>query len=120
MFRVHGEDTLDALVVPHAPARRIQSAAIEEVQLVRDEIANLAWEIESRVSNGVADSTDGRTSGGAVEEHLRTIADGAAPERPLQQNDAHLAYKLATRTWFRSCRSRPTRGSCCDTLRFRA
>jgi hypothetical protein len=96
MFRIHGDGVLDGLVVPHAPARRTQSAALEEVQLVRDEIANLAWAIESRVSNGVADSTDGRTSAFAVEAHLRAAAGAATPEHPLQQNDAHLQYRLAT------------------------
>lgn len=96
MFRIHGEGVLSALVVPHAPARRIQSSAIEEVQLVRDEIANLVWAIESRVSNGVADSADGRTSALAIETHLGAAASAAALELPLQQNDAHLIYKLAT------------------------
>lgn len=96
MFRVHGEAALDALVVPHAPGRRIQSSAIEEVQLVRDEIANLAWAIEARVSNGVADSIDGKSSALALEAQLRAAAGVGALERPLQQNSAHLAYKLAT------------------------
>lgn len=96
MFRVHGDTPLDALVVPHAPTRRVQSTAIEEVQLVRDEVANLGWAIEARVSNGVADAMDGRAAALAVEVHLRVLAGGGSPERPLQQNDAHLAYKLAT------------------------
>jgi hypothetical protein len=96
LFRIHGDGSLGALLVPHAPARRVQSTAIEEVQLVRDEVANLAWAIEARVSDGIAGSIDGRASAIAVEEHLRALAPGAAPERPLQQNDAHLAYKLAS------------------------
>lgn len=96
LFRIHGDGSLGALLVPHAPARRVQSTAIEEVQLVRDEVANLAWAIEARVSNGVADSIDGRASALAVEDHLRALAGSTVPDRPLQQNDAHLSYKLAT------------------------
>ena len=96
LFRIRGDGSLHALLVPHAVARRVQSTALEEVQFVRDELANLAWAIEARVSDGIADSTDGRASAVAIEQRLRALAGEGALERPLQDNAAHLAYRLAT------------------------
>lgn len=96
LFRIHGDASLPALLVPHAPARRVQSTAIEEVQFVRDEVGNLAWAVETRVNDGVADSMDGRAAALVVEDHLRALAGAGTPIAPRQVNDAHLAYRLAT------------------------
>lgn len=96
LFRVRGDGSLDALLVPHAHGRRVQGTSIEEVQFVRDEVANLVWAIEARVSDGVSNSMDGRTSAVAIEQRLRALAGGTSSTTAVQRNDADRAYRLAT------------------------
>jgi hypothetical protein len=82
----------DLLLLAPVAGQLITSEPVEEVLLLRDEMANLAWAVERRY--------EGETGAAAerLEEHTRALPDLAAPDQ-----DATLRYRLGTevpRYWF--------------------
>jgi hypothetical protein len=69
------------LLVPPPPAGGLESDAIEEVALVRDELANLVWAIEVKVPAPIG-------GGRAVDRHL---AHSVPPPPPAAAGDAEAA-----------------------------
>jgi hypothetical protein len=74
---------LDGLLLPHTAAHGIVGPPVEEVRLLRDEMANLVWAIEARIEGG-----DG-SAFARVEEDARAA--------PPPTSGAGLAYRLQTR-----------------------
>jgi hypothetical protein len=82
MFAVSGDAPDHVLLLPPAAARAQTSEPIEQVLLVRDEAANLAWGVE-RLVQGVAGATIDRVSASPP-------SPAVAPSRPLPR------YRLGT------------------------
>lgn len=84
MFRVSGAEP-ELLVVPSVAAGGLEGAPLEEVLLVRDETANLAWALERRVVGAAGVSTERYEDGRARR----------AAEPPPQDDPPMPAYRLA-------------------------
>lgn len=54
------------LLFPPTVSRCEESAPIEEVQFLRDEMANMLWGVETRINDGCGNSMDGQTLSDAV------------------------------------------------------
>lgn len=80
------------LWVPPATVKTHESVPIEEVYLLRDEIANLVWALETKVANQVGRALDGHTFAVA----LRTLLEQLDPTPPaLPAPAVALHYTLA-------------------------
>src|SRR5436305_15012282 len=65
---------LSLLIMPSVP--KIQEGnSIEEVQLVRDEVANMVWGIEARIPLPSGDSIPGREAAQDTLKHLKRIIE---------------------------------------------
>lgn len=71
-----------------ALAQTAESPPLEEVALIRDEMANVVWGVERRVQNAAGDSVDRH------EEHQQRVAGQQRVETDF--DDAQLLYRLAT------------------------
>ncbi len=85
MFRVTGAEP-ELLVVAPVAAGGLEGAPLEEVLLVRDEMANLAWAIERRIVGSAGASVDRYER-----DRARRAAAPPAPEGPPLP-----AYRLAS------------------------
>jgi hypothetical protein len=73
MFTLHTDDTSatsDIFLLPPTSPHRLESAAIEDVVLLRDEMANLAWAVERSF-----EGDDGRSADRARRSHQPPITD---------------------------------------------
>jgi len=68
---------LDLFLLPAAPAQVLESPAVEEVRLLRDEMANLAWAVEALV-----ESPAGRPVDVAEQDRIERGAEPAPPPPP--------------------------------------
>jgi len=85
-------DVSDLLFLAPVAGQLITSEPVEEVMLLRDEMANMAWAVERRYEGETGAAADRH------EEHTRALPDRAAPEQ-----DAPLRYRLGTEVpahWF--------------------
>ena len=88
--------TVPGLLCPPTLQRVEQGAPIEEVQFLRDEMANMVWGVEEKVSDGCGGSLDSRSRSDSVisiidEERKVDDSDVVKPE------DADYAYLLQNR-----------------------
>jgi hypothetical protein len=81
VLSVAGGGIFDALFLPEQPGRAVTGPPLEEVQLLIDEVANLAWAIE-RVTQGASGEPFRRTD--------------PVPPLPQARPDADLTYVLQT------------------------
>jgi hypothetical protein len=82
----------DLFFLPPVANQIITSEPVEEVLMLRDEMANLAWAVERRYEGETGAAVE------RVEEMTRTM-----PERPTPGEDATLTYTLGTTVppyWF--------------------
>jgi hypothetical protein len=84
----------DRLFVPAVVPTGLTSAPVEAVALVRDEVANMVWGIETTVR--LADGSSRRGREVAQELHARYQAAVTAPPPTTPANDAALRYTLMT------------------------
>ena len=79
----------DRLFLPPVLGASLQGRPVEEVHLLRDEMANLAWAVEHKVEN---------VRGRACDRHERYLATRPAPATlaAAVPGDADLAYRLLT------------------------
>lgn len=71
----------------------LQSEPVEQVNLVRDEMANMVWGIEEIVPDGISAGVRGRERVHTLEAYLRQLAD---PDTfSGQPNPAELQYRLS-------------------------
>jgi hypothetical protein len=75
----------DALLVPPVLAAGLQGRDLEEVLLLRDETANLAWAVERRVEG----------QNGAPVDRAQAAYEAAGPAPPPPEPTGTLAYRLA-------------------------
>jgi hypothetical protein len=83
------------LLLPSNP--KIQEGdPLEEVYLVRDEMANMVWGIETKIPLLSGQAKTGREAAFELENHFKRIvaAEGPAPTIPTIENDAKIRYQL--------------------------
>lgn len=95
-YEVDDFKTGDGLLIPPTLQRVEQGAPIEEVQFLRDEMANMVWGVEERVSDGCGGSLDSRSRSDKVlaiidEERMVDDSDVRAPQ------DADYSYIIQNR-----------------------
>lgn len=88
--------TYPGLLIPPTLQRVEQGAPIEEVQFLRDEMANMVWGVEERVSDGCGGSQDSRSRSDKVfsiidEERSVNDSDVISPK------DADYSYLIENR-----------------------
>jgi hypothetical protein len=62
------------LYIPAITNRYLQSELKEEINFIRDEMANLVWAIENIVPNGLGEGVEGRSLAQQVENWLKVLA----------------------------------------------
>lgn len=86
------------LVIPSAPKIH-EGAPLEAAELIRDEVANMVWGIETRVPLPHGQSRFGRRAGHETRRYFKRLIEeaGAAPDPvdPLE-NDAAWRYQVMT------------------------
>ncbi|WP_297335951.1 hypothetical protein [Algoriphagus sp.] len=61
------------ILLPPVVARTMESEPIEEIKLIRDEMANLVWAIESQIPDGLGGSIDGYETARNLQELLEKL-----------------------------------------------
>lgn len=84
------------LFVPPAVVRTMESDPLEQIGLLRDEMANMVWGIEKMVPNGMGGSMDGNQAGRRLYDYLASITPETTPPTPPLVNDASIQYQLGT------------------------
>jgi hypothetical protein len=87
---------LSLFVVPSVPKIQ-ESEPVEAVQVVRDEMANMVWGIETRVMLPSGESKAGRSAALDSRRYFqRLVEEGppGPPPPPLIENDAAIRYRL--------------------------
>ncbi|MFC3552160.1 hypothetical protein ACFOLC_14235 [Lysobacter cavernae] len=77
----------DVLFLPPVADRALEGAPLEQLLLVRDEMANLAWGIEKKVQGA---------SGEPIERGLEAARLAMRQQLTLETGDPQLVYRLAT------------------------
>jgi hypothetical protein len=86
-----GTDVSDLFFLPPIVGPVLTSGVVEDVLLLRDEMANLAWAVERRYEGGVGEATE------RIEEHIRQRPAAPTP------GEGALEYRLGTSVpthWF--------------------
>lgn len=100
LFQLHnpalgiGQQNDSCLLVPAIIDDLQKSKPIEEINFLRDEMANLVWAVENIVPDGLGAGVAGDETAEAVQRHLSTIAGSATPENLI--NEAKVSYQLAS------------------------
>lgn len=96
MFKLANKGAEDGrLFVPSVTSHQIESAPVESVSFVRDEVANMVWGIETVVH--LPDGTSRRGREVALELHAKHQSAVVAPAGPpVVENDAKVKYVLMT------------------------
>lgn len=85
---------LSLVIVPSVPKIQ-QSKPIEEVQLIRDEMANMVWGIETAIPLPTGESKAGRSAALDTARYHRRLVT-TPPALPPIENDAAIRYQLMT------------------------
>ena len=98
-----GRDDVPAdlsLVIVPSVSKIQESEPIEAVQLVRDEMANMVWGIETRVALPTGQSKSGRSIALDTRRYHRRLVQESLPPGPSPvlpiENDAAIRYRLMT------------------------
>ena len=89
-------ETGQGLLIPPTLQRVEQGAPVEEVQFLRDEMANMVWGVEERVSDGCGGSLDSRSRSDkvlAIVDEERRVDDSDV----LTPEDADYSYLIQNR-----------------------
>lgn len=96
LFSVAGR-TASALWLPPVASSVIQSPAKEEVLLLRDEMANLAWGIENLIPDGLGGGRDGLEAADELRQWFaQLLGAGEGPSQPDGEVFADRRYVLGT------------------------
>jgi hypothetical protein len=97
LFRLSRADgTVDhRLLVPPTVAQVQEGPVLEDIALVRDEMANMVWAIESRIPLPDGTSAPGREAGDETRAWFERLA-GAAPAEGDPEPAAPVRYRLAS------------------------
>ncbi len=92
MFQLNGEDADTSVFLPPAVAGTLDGAPLEEVELARDEVANLVWAVETTVPSVTGAGRSGRDEARETRAyHERLIAEAPAPQLDYAAGTAYLA-----------------------------
>jgi hypothetical protein len=83
------------LFVPPSTIKVMESDPLESVSLLRDEMANLVWGIETIIPDGTGSGMEGADAARRLFSYLESITV-APPVAPVVNNDAAVAYELGT------------------------
>ncbi len=86
---------LSLVLLPASP-KVLESKPIEEIYLLRDEIANMVWGVESKVPLANGGSKSGREAATELKNKYQQLMDmvGPAPLPIVAQNDAKIRYEI--------------------------
>ncbi len=94
---VNGVDAADTrLFLPAATHKTQNGDKLEEVQFIRDEMANLVWGIESVVPLEIGRGTPGHKAALDVRHYFESITPKDIDDSALQDNDAQIRYLAQT------------------------
>jgi hypothetical protein len=95
MFRLTPKGAADdRLFLPATTQAALESAPVESVTCLRDEVSNMVWGIETVVQLADGLSRPGREV--ALELHAKYQAAVPTPAPPAEENDAKIKYSLMT------------------------
>ncbi len=83
------------LFVPPAVIRTMESEPIEKVNLLRDEMANMVWGIETSIPDGLGSHEDGWDAARRLYDYLIKITPSPGTQPPVN-NDAQIRYQIGT------------------------
>lgn len=86
---------LSLVILPSVPKIQ-ESQPVEEVQLIRDEMANMVWGIETRVPLPTGESKSGRSAALDTLRYHRRLVTTPLLESPIE-NEAAIKYQLMSR-----------------------
>lgn len=101
MFKMNARGTTknveSFLFIPPTLVESMESEPIEKVTILRDEMANLVWAVESRVPNGLGGGMDGKKAATDMENYLRKILQSSlAKSQRVGETSATIKYRLST------------------------
>ncbi|XXF74950.1 hypothetical protein P2318_17915 [Myxococcaceae bacterium GXIMD 01537] len=92
--RRDGGEPSPRLFLPPTLDRPLEADPFEEARFLRDEMANMAWAVETVVPDGLGEGQDGSTAALRLRQYLETLAAPAPASGP--SNGAALTYRLAS------------------------
>ncbi len=78
------------LLLPPSAAKTLESEPIEEIKLIRDEMANMVWAIEARIPNGLGNGLDGYEAARNLEGELERLLEESQPESQIALPEVNL------------------------------
>lgn len=85
---------LSILLLPTIPKSH-ESKPLEEVFVLRDEVANMVWAVETRIPLADGTSKSGKEAGVELrEKHRQLITDPTGIPEPIVPNDANIRYQV--------------------------
>lgn len=84
---------LSLVLLPSAP-KVLESQPLEEVYLLRDEIANMVWGLEARVPLATGKSKPGKEAAQELRSKLEQLIPIVLPNTPLSENEARIRYEI--------------------------
>ena len=93
MFRLTNKGAAEnRLFLPATTPTALESSTVESANLIRDEVSNMVWGIETMVQLSDGSSRRGREVG--LELHAKYQGAVVAPPPPVVENDAKVRYSL--------------------------
>ena len=83
------------LFIPAVSNKVMESNPVEEVQFIRDEMANMVWGIEKVIPNGLSGGMDGYEAALQHVDFLKSKADPVVADPDLVENNATISYRLS-------------------------
>lgn len=101
MFNLHRRDLVSGaadtrLFVPPSVIKTMESDPLESVTLVRDEMANLVWGIETLIPDGFGGGMDGTEAATRLSNYMATLPTSVPPSPANVPNDAQIQYLIGT------------------------
>lgn len=86
----------ERLFLPPAVGSSLEGPAVESVNFLRDEMANMVWAVESTIPDDLGGGMNGYEAATALLDFIRRRAPAPAPDPGRVENDARISYRLAT------------------------
>jgi len=90
------------LLLPPSAAKTLESEPVEEIKLIRDEMANMVWAIESRVPNGLGGGLDGYEAAGNLGQELKRLVEESQPESEIALPEVNLNPEVNRATTYKA------------------
>ncbi len=84
---------LSLLLLPAAP-KVLEGKPLEEAFLLRDEIANMVWGVESKIPLATGESKEGREAGLELRNKYRQFVPTSSEPHDIVENDAKIQYQI--------------------------